>query len=161
MWSTLRGHFCGRIYPPDLLSPGSLGEYEIAEVGFLRRSVSRPEHKNLAALLGAVRAMQLAGLGVKRRAGQVLLALVDKITFDHVEHLRNARVEVWRDDRAWLQDEVEHNRAKRVIHVSDGQGDVPLAWEGEALRLDLRRENLLVEHGVLICSVWLVRSFKG
>ena len=49
----------------------------------MRRGVSRPEHENLAALLGAVRAVQLARLDVKRRAGQVLLALVDKITFHH------------------------------------------------------------------------------
>jgi hypothetical protein len=52
-----------RIYQPDLLGcRGSLGDSEIAEVGFLRRGVSRSEHKNLAALLGALRAVQLASL---------------------------------------------------------------------------------------------------
>ena len=66
--------------------------------------MSRPEHENLAALLGGVRAVQPASLDVQRRAGQVLLALIDKITLDHVEHFSNACVEVRRDDRAWLHE---------------------------------------------------------
>jgi hypothetical protein len=53
---------------------------KIAEGGFLGRGVSRPEHKNLAALLSAVQAVQHGGLEVKRGAGQVWLALIDKIT---------------------------------------------------------------------------------
>jgi len=44
-----------------------------------------PQHKNLAALFGAVRAVQLAGLDMKRRARPVLLALVDKVPFNYVE----------------------------------------------------------------------------
>lgn len=70
------------------------------------RRGNRPEHENVAALLRGVRAVHLACLDVKRRPGQVLLALVDKIAFDHVEHLRNPFMDVRRDDRAGLHDEV-------------------------------------------------------
>ena len=44
---------------------GSLGDYEIVEVGFLCRGFIRPEQEQLAAFLGAVRAMRLAGPDVK------------------------------------------------------------------------------------------------
>jgi hypothetical protein len=53
-----------------------LGEVEIGEVGFEPGGVRRLKHKHLAAVPGGVRAVQLAGLDVERRAGQVLLALV-------------------------------------------------------------------------------------
>src|SRR6266436_2349089 len=116
--------------------------------------MSRPQYKNLAACLGTARAVQLAGLDMKRRAGQVLRALVAKIAFDHVEHLRNALVEVNRDGRAGRHDEVEHDRPKRVIRVANRQGDASLAREKEAIGLDLRRDNLLIEHGVSCVSFW-------
>jgi hypothetical protein len=73
--------------PELLVCRGGLGDVEIAEICFLRLGVSRPELESLAAFLGGARAVQPAGLDVKRRAGQVLLALVDKITFDYVEQL--------------------------------------------------------------------------
>ena len=44
---------------------GGLGDLEITEVSVLRRGFIRPEHEHRAALLGAVRAMHLAGLNVK------------------------------------------------------------------------------------------------
>jgi hypothetical protein len=44
---------------------GSLGDYEIVEVGFLCCGFIRPEQEQLAAFLGAVRAMRLAGPDVK------------------------------------------------------------------------------------------------
>ena len=53
--------------------------------------------------------MRLPGLDVKRRAGQVLLALVNKITFHYVEDPRNALVEVRRDDRTRTHDQVQHH----------------------------------------------------
>src|SRR5262245_8470858 len=77
-----------------------LRQCEIGEVGVLRDGAIRPEHENLAAFLGSVRAVHVAGLVVKRRAGRVLLALVDEITFKHIERLLKALVEVGRDDRA-------------------------------------------------------------
>ncbi len=59
-----------------------------------------------------------------------------------------------RDDRAGPHEEVEHHRPKRVSRVADRQGDVSLAREREAIGLDLRCDNLLIEHAALLCFVW-------
>src|SRR5262249_11675882 len=81
-----------------LLTGRRLRQHEIPEVGVLRGGAIRPEHENRAALLGAMWAVHIAGLEVKRRAGLVALAFVDEFAIHHVERLRKLLVIVRRDD---------------------------------------------------------------
>src|SRR5262245_62948233 len=62
-------------------------EGEIAEVGSLSRGAFCPEDEKLASILRGVRAMYFAGLEMQRSTGLVLLALVGKVAFDHIERL--------------------------------------------------------------------------
>ena len=106
----------------------SLGKIEIGEVGFLCRR-SRPKHENVAALFGRMRPVCLAGLDMQRRARQVLLAFVDEVSFDDVEHLGDMLVNMHRDDRGGLHNQVQHDRPERVIFVANCQRDVSLVRE--------------------------------
>src|SRR5215469_9659366 len=80
----------------------------------------------------------------------MFLPLVDELTFHHVESLRDAFVEVCRDYRTGLHDDVQHHGPTRVILVADSKGDVALARERESICLDLRGGNFLIVHGVLL-----------
>src|ERR671914_806720 len=120
-----------------LALPGRrLGQHEIAEVGVLRGGAICPEHENRAALLGAMWAVHIAGLEVKRRAWLVALAFVDEFAFHHVERLRKALVIMRRDHGPGLHDDVQHHWPKRKTRVADDQRDIPLTREGEAIGLE-------------------------
>src|SRR6516225_112779 len=121
-------------------------EGEIAEVGSLRRGAFRPEDEKLASILRGVRAMCLAGLEMQRSAGLVLLALVGKVALDHIERLGHAFVEMCRNDRAGVHNDVQHHRPQRVIRVAHLQRDVALTGEGETIRLELTVEYFLIDH---------------
>jgi hypothetical protein len=90
-------------------------------VGFLRRGRSCPEHKNLAALFGALRALQPASLDMKRRARPVLLALVDKIPC-----LRNTFVRVRRDDG--MRAKYAHEGMNRANLLGHPTGQESNSW---------------------------------
>src|SRR5262249_39467917 len=46
--------------------------------------------------------------------------------------------------------DVRHHRSKRVILVSDSEGDFPLTRERKPIRLDLCGANFLIVHVVLL-----------
>src|SRR6516162_2869170 len=94
-------------------------EDEVAEIGSLIRGTFRPEGKQLASILGGVRAVCLAGLEMERSAGLVLLAFVREVALNHIERLGHTFVEMCRNDRARAHTNVQHYRPQRVIRVAD------------------------------------------
>src|SRR5215471_8439235 len=96
-----------------------------------------------------MRSMYVAGFEMQRSAGLVLLAFIREVALDHVERLGHTFVEVFRNDRAWLHDEVQHHRPERVVRVADRQRDITLTREGETIGLELTFQYFLVDHVIL------------
>jgi len=86
------------------------GDDKVAEIGSLFRLSIRPEDEQFAAILGSVRTVFLADLEMQRSTGLVLLALVDEVALNHVERLGHALVDMGRNDRLGLHDDVQHHR---------------------------------------------------
>src|SRR5215472_7875113 len=129
---------------------GVLGDHKISEIGVARGGFVRPEYEHRAALFGAVWTMLLASFDVKGRAGQVRLSFVDELAFRDIKRFRHPFMLVSWDCRAGLHYDVRHHRSKRVILVSDSEGDFPLTRERKPIRLDLRGGNFLIVHVVLL-----------
>jgi hypothetical protein len=56
---------------------------------------------------------------------------------------------VFRDDRAWLHDEVQHHRPERVVRVPNRQRDVTLTRKRETIGFELTFQYFLVDHDIL------------
>src|SRR5262249_40360243 len=105
--------------------------------------------EKLASILSGVRAVCLAGLEMQRSAGLVLLALVGEVAVGHIESFRHALMQMRRNGRAGVHNDVQHYGPQSVIRVSDTQRDVALTGEGETIRLELTVEYLLIDHDVV------------
>src|SRR5215510_9633672 len=123
-----------------------LGEGEIGEIGGLLRGAFRPQDEKLASVLSGVRAVFLAGLEMQRSAGLVLLALVGEVALGHIECFGHALMQMRRNGRAGVHNDVQHYRPQSVIRVSDTQRDVAFTGEGETIRLELTVKYFLIDH---------------
>src|SRR6516165_4389163 len=119
---------------------------EVGEIGSLLRAAFRPEDEKLASILSGVWAVCLARLEMQRSASLVLLALVGEVPLSHIERLGHAFVEMCRNDRAGVHNDVQHDRPQRVIRVAHLQRDVALTGEGETIRIELTVEYFLIDH---------------
>src|SRR6516165_1688171 len=119
---------------------------EVGEIGSFLRAAFRPEDEKLASILRGVWAVCLARLEMQRSASLVLLALVGEVPLSHIERLGHAFVEMCRNDRAGVHNDVQHDRPQRVIRVAHLQRDVALTGEGETSRLELTVEYFLIGH---------------
>src|SRR5262249_8023615 len=99
-----------------------------------RVSASRLAESNFRYTQGAV---CLAGFEMQRSAGLILLALVGEVALSNIERLGHAFVQMGRNNRAGVHNDVQHDRPQRVICVADPQRDVALAGERETIRLEL------------------------
>jgi hypothetical protein len=129
---------------------GGVREFKISEIRIPRCILVRPQDEHRAAGLRAVWAMRLPSFNVQRSTGLVLLALIDEITVDHIEHFGNALMNVRRDYGTGLHDQMQHHRPQCVILVADSQRDVSFAWEWKPAGRNLRREDFLIQHCVLL-----------
>src|SRR5262249_6408934 len=96
-----------------------------------------------------MRSVYVAGFEMQRSASLVLLALVGEIALDDVECLGHPFVEVFRNNRSWLHDEMQHHRPERVVRVADRERYVTLARKGETIGLKLIFQYFLVDHDAL------------
>ena len=121
-------------------------EGEIGEICGLLRAAFRPEDEKLASILGGVWAVCLAGLEMQRSAGLVLLALIGEVALSHIECLGHAFMEMRRNGRAGVHNDVQHYGPQSVIRVADTQRDVAFTGEGETIRPELTVEYFLIDH---------------
>src|SRR5215472_7797706 len=83
---------------------------------------------------------------MQRSAGLVLLALVGEVALGHLQCFGHAFMEMRRDSRAGVHNDVQHYGPQSVIRVSDTQRDVAFTGEGETIRLELTVEYFLIDH---------------
>src|SRR5262249_41247566 len=88
---------------------------------------------------------------MQRSAGLILLALVAEVALNHIKRFRHAFVQMCRNDRTRLHDEVQHYRPQRVVRVAHCERDIALTGEGEPIGLELTLKYFLVDHDAISC----------
>src|SRR5262252_4164479 len=83
---------------------------------------------------------------MQRSAGLVLLALVGEVALGHIQCFGHAFMEMRRNGRAGVHNDVQHYGPQSVIRVADTQRDVAFTGEGETIRPELTVEYFLIDH---------------
>jgi len=75
-----------------------------------------------------------------------------KAALNYIERLGHTLVDMCRNNRIRLHNEMQHYRAERLVGVAERQCDATFTVEWEAICLNLTVKHFLIDHDTLLTS---------